>query len=111
MSSAGGPAAGWYDDPGDATMSRWWDGEQWSSRIRPKASSAPPPSGGPIRRPAPANGYGSTVGNTLPPPNYLPQAILTTLFCCLPFGVVAIVKSTQVNSLWQTGQSDAAYAA
>ncbi|WP_257999941.1 CD225/dispanin family protein [Fischerella thermalis] len=24
-------------------------------------------------------------------PTYLPQAILTTVFCCLPFGIVAIV--------------------
>jgi hypothetical protein len=32
-----------------------------------------------------------------PVPNYLPQAILTTLFCCLPFGVVSIVFAAQVN--------------
>ena len=31
-------------------------------------------------------------------PNYLVQAILTTLFCCLPFGIVAIVYAAQVNS-------------
>lgn len=30
-------------------------------------------------------------------PNYLVQAILTTLFCCLPFGIVAIVYAAQVN--------------
>ncbi len=30
-------------------------------------------------------------------PNYLVQAILTTLFCCLPFGIVAIVFAAQVN--------------
>jgi hypothetical protein len=38
------------------------------------------------------------------PPNYLVQAILCTLFCCLPFGIVAIVFSAQVNGKWQTGQ-------
>ncbi|NEQ72155.1 MAG: CD225/dispanin family protein [Okeania sp. SIO2C9] len=31
-------------------------------------------------------------------PNYLTQAILVTLFCCLPFGIVAIVYAAQVNS-------------
>ena len=31
-------------------------------------------------------------------PNYLVQAILVTLFCCLPFGIVAIVYAAQVNS-------------
>lgn len=37
MSTSGsGPAAGWYDDPADPTMARYWDGEQWSSRTRPK---------------------------------------------------------------------------
>ena len=30
-------------------------------------------------------------------PNYLVQAILTTIFCCLPFGIVSIVYAAQVN--------------
>jgi Interferon-induced transmembrane protein len=41
-------------------------------------------------------------------PNYLPQAILTTLFCCLPFGVVAIVYAAQVNSKLQAGDYEGA---
>ena len=31
-------------------------------------------------------------------PTYLAQAILVTLFCCLPFGIPAIVFAAQVNS-------------
>jgi|SRR5690349_6876903 hypothetical protein len=31
-------------------------------------------------------------------PNYLVHSIVTTLCCCLPFGVVALVYSAQVNS-------------
>ena len=31
-------------------------------------------------------------------PNYLVQAILCTLFCCRPAGIVAIVCAAQVNS-------------
>lgn len=31
-------------------------------------------------------------------------AILTTLFCCLLFGVVSIVKASQVNGLWAQGR-------
>lgn len=31
-------------------------------------------------------------------PNYLVWAILTTVFCCLPFGIVSIVYAAQVNS-------------
>jgi hypothetical protein len=30
-------------------------------------------------------------------PNYLAQAILVTLFCCVPFGIVSIVYAAQVN--------------
>ncbi|HEY0636098.1 MAG TPA: CD225/dispanin family protein [Pseudonocardiaceae bacterium] len=43
-----------------------------------------------------------------PPDNNLVWAILSTVFCCLPLGVVAIIKSTQVSGLWAQGQFDAA---
>ena len=46
-----------------------------------------------------------------PPPkpnNYLVWSILVTIFCCLPFGIVAIVKSSQVDTLWTSGNYDAA---
>jgi len=36
-------------------------------------------------------------------PNYLAQSILVTLFCCLPFGIPAIVYSAQVNGKIQAG--------
>ena len=36
-------------------------------------------------------------------PNYLAQAILVTLFCCMPFGIAAIVFAAQVNSKIQAG--------
>ncbi|MBP5596357.1 MAG: CD225/dispanin family protein [Pseudobutyrivibrio sp.] len=45
------------------------------------------------------------INNTVPPDNYLVWAILTTILCCLPFGIVAIVYSTKVNSLWITGHT------
>jgi predicted secreted protein len=40
------------------------------------------------------------------PDNNLVWAILTTLFCCLPLGIVSIVKASQVNGLWAAGQYD-----
>lgn len=43
-----------------------------------------------------------------PPPNYLVWAILTTILCCLPFGVVSIVYAAQVNSKWQMGDYEGA---
>src|SRR5215210_495775 len=36
-------------------------------------------------------------------PNYLAPAILTTLFCCLPFGIVSIVYAAQVNGKLAAG--------
>lgn len=41
--------------------------------------------------------------NEAPPPNYLVWSILSTIFCCIPFGIVSIVFAAQVNSKWQTG--------
>jgi hypothetical protein len=47
-------------------------------------------------------GYaGGPVGGGSPPqaiPNYLVHAILVTLCCCLPFGIVSIIYATQVNT-------------
>ena len=37
-----------------------------------------------------------------PPDNKLVWSILVTLFCCLPFGIVAIIKSAEVNSKWSS---------
>ncbi len=46
----------------------------------------------------PGPGYGGP-----PPSSYLVWAILATLFCCLPFGIVSIVFAAQVNSKWTAG--------
>ncbi len=43
-----------------------------------------------------------------PPDNNLVWAILSTVLCCLPLGIVAIIKSTQVSGLWASGQYAAA---
>lgn len=45
------------------------------------------------------------------PDNYLVWAILSTLFCCLPFGIVSIVKSANVNTYWLQGKYEQAYKA
>ena len=38
-----------------------------------------------------------------PPPNYLVWSILTTILCCLPFGIISIIYAAQVNSKWMAG--------
>ena len=46
-----------------------------------------------------------------PPDSGMVWAVLTTLFCCLPFGIVAIVYASKVNNLWMMGYYDGARAA
>lgn len=43
-------------------------------------------------------------GAGTPPPTYLVWAILSTICCCIPFGIVAIVYSTRIDGLWQSGR-------
>ncbi len=51
-----------------------------------------------------ANPMSSVPGNTpVNVPNYLVQSILTTIFCCLPFGIVAIIFAAQVNGKLAAG--------
>lgn len=38
-----------------------------------------------------------------PPDNNLVWAIICTVLCCLPLGIVAIIKSTKVKELWMQG--------
>ena len=57
---------------------------------------------------------GQAVPHFPPPPkipNYLVHSILVTLCCCLPFGVVALVFSSQVNSKLAVGDVTGAEAA
>jgi hypothetical protein len=72
---------------------------------RPMASSAPTP--GPMG--------GPPLSNAPYPqqqvPNYLVWAILVTLCCCLPLGIVSIVYASQVNGKLQAGDYQGALAA
>lgn len=39
------------------------------------------------------------------PENHLVWAILTTCLCCIPLGIVSIIKSTKVKELWALGDA------
>jgi len=43
-----------------------------------------------------------------PPDNNLVWAILCTVLCCLPLGIVSIIKSTKVKELWAQGDHEGA---
>lgn len=74
-------------------------------------SSPPPPPPPPGPPPPPSGGYGASGPGSgerwspaePKPPNYLVWAILSTLFCCLPFGIVSIVFAAQVDSRYNGG--------
>lgn len=70
----------------------------------PPAWTAPPAGGAapPPPRTPPAGGPGP------PPPNFLVWAIVVTVLCCLPLGVVSIVYASQVNTKWAQGDADGA---
>jgi hypothetical protein len=64
--------------------------------------------GGPL--PRPTDQYGQpeqSAGHQSVPPvmpkTYFAEAILVTLFCCLPVGIPAIVKSAQVSGAFAAG--------
>jgi hypothetical protein len=60
--------------------------------------STPPPGA-----PAPISSAAAAMPSGAKIPNYLVQAILVTLCCCLPFGIAAIVYAAQVNSKQAAG--------
>jgi hypothetical protein len=54
--------------------------------------------------PPPPNQYSNSI--TVPVmdiPNYMVQSVLVTLFCCLPLGIVSIIKANKISRLLQAG--------
>ena len=88
------PAAGWYPDPQNASMKRYWDGSAWTEQVQ-LASSVPPP--------PPPNGQMMPTNSQMMPKKYLVESILATIFCCPPVGIPGIVFSSKVESLWNAG--------
>jgi len=71
----------------------------------PTPAPTPSPSPTPV---APPQHFPRPVDDGAKPSNYLVFAILATLFCCLPFGIVAIIFAAQVDTKWQKGDRDGA---
>ena len=72
----------------------------------------PPSQQPPSYQPQPGYGPQQPYGVQPPMPDtYMVWAILATLLCCLPFGIVSIVKASQVSSLYNQGRYQEAVAA
>jgi Interferon-induced transmembrane protein len=90
----------WWQQQADGTWLRWNDiGQTWE-----RSEDPPPPDESrlPPAPPMPGQGvttpYSSTPVTTPYVPTYLVWAILVTLLCFLPTGIVAIVYATQVSN-------------
>ncbi|MCW2662280.1 MAG: hypothetical protein JWP83_3432 [Mycobacterium sp.] len=68
---------------------------EWQGQQQPGWQGQPPPG-----YPVPQQGWPAQ----REPDNYLVWAILVTVLCCLPFGIVSIVYSTKVSGLWAQGR-------
>lgn len=111
-------------DPTRDTHSAW-DTPDAATTPMPQSPAGPrpdyaPPAPSTAYPPYGAQGYGpgyrpwtapAPSAWTPPPNNHLVWAILVTLFCFLPFGVVSIIKASSVNTLWAQGRWPEAYAA
>lgn len=93
------PQPGWYPNPEDPTTDRWWGGDAWATQTRPRGGGFGPPAGT------------SRAALGTKPDNGLVWAILATVFCCLPFGIVAIVHATRVDAAWDSGDPVGAHRA
>lgn len=63
--------------------------------------AVPPP-------PPPSSPASPCAENKKKPDNLLVWSILSTVLCCLPLGIVAIIYSTKVDSLWSEGRYEEA---
>ena len=61
-------------------------------------SSGPVPPPPPPVAPQPSYGAAPPVAYPAKVPNYMVQAVLVTLFCCLPLGIWGIVRAASVNT-------------
>ncbi|MBR2003324.1 MAG: CD225/dispanin family protein [Thermoguttaceae bacterium] len=62
----------------------------------------------PKKRSSGGGGGGGGSRGGAAPPSYLVLSILATMFCCLPTGIVAIIKSAQVGGAVARGDYNAA---
>ena len=85
--------------PGPYGGSPEWQGQQQPGWQGPQPGwQGQPPAG--WQSPQPQPGWPAQ----REPDNYLVWAILCTVLCCLPFGIVSIVYSTRVSGLWAQGR-------
>jgi hypothetical protein len=109
----GDPVAGWYPDPDVHGGQRYWDGRRWTDDRRTPGPPAPAPSPTPASSSWGSAGGGATTSWSTGAPaapidTWLWQSIVATIFCCQPFGIVAIVYSAMAGTARDLGNLDLA---
>ncbi len=93
----------------------WCEGmPDWvaASQVPELSHLLPPSQQPPSYQPQPSYGPQQPYGAQPPMPDtYMVWAVLVTVFCCLPFGIVSIVKASQVSTLYYQGNYAEARAA
>ena len=89
-----------------------------ASQVPELSHLLPPIQQPPTYQPQPGYGPQPSYGPQQPygaqppmPDTYMVWAVLVTVLCCLPFGIVSIVKASQVSSLYNQGRYQEAVAA
>ena len=83
-----------------------------ASQVPELSHLLPPSQQPPGYQPQPGYGPQQPYGAQPPMPDtYMVWAVLVTVLCCLPFGIVSIVKASQVSSLYNQGRYQEAVAA
>lgn len=115
------------ENTGDMIVETADPGQEWAevlgvkydaSKLPPAYPGAVPPPVTPqntataVQNPAPAFQSPQQAFNNPPegkmPPSYLIWSVLSTVLCCLPAGIVAIIFSSQVSSKFYSGDIDGA---
>ena len=68
------------------------------------AGTASPQMGQPMQPPVNPWATQPMTGVPMQPKTWLVESILVTLFCCLPLGIVGIIKAANVSSLYNAGR-------
>ncbi|MDR1408139.1 MAG: CD225/dispanin family protein [Tannerella sp.] len=77
------------------------------SLFAPEVAATPPPQPT-MAYGSPSNTFGPAAAMPPMPDNYLVWAILTTILCCLPLGIVSIINATKVSSTYGAGDYEGA---
>lgn len=101
------------DNQENVDLSKPYSYNQNNSAYNPPSSNNNPPPGNGSYPPPPQHpslpSYNNLGGQGYQKPeNYFLWGILTTILCCLPFGIISIIQALRVDSLWNQGQTQLA---